>query len=84
MAVTGFDEEREPLIIERDIGTEGMQELRRPWTVRGIAAVALPAGVVEERENLHDARVGAGGRREASPVLKDARPVRHTVDTTKG
>ena len=71
----------EPAIVDLErIAAQRMRERRSPATVHLVAAVVLPATVVEEGEELDDVSPGAGASGNGKAVQADAGPVGDAVD----
>ena len=81
MAVAGGLEQRQRGVVEVEEPTaEGGGEVRGPGAVLGIVVVVVPAGVVEEGEQLHHPAVRAGGFGQEQAVVAHPGPVGGPVD----
>jgi hypothetical protein len=72
----GVLEENEALAVEiEEVGGDGAEHVRSPWTVEWVSSVVLTAGVVEDGEKPDHRLVGAGVARELETDVLHPLPV---------
>src|SRR5262249_36475242 len=80
----GLVKEREVLLAQVDQNApQGRRKIGGALAVSGVAAVILPAAVVQVGEELDDQPLGPGKLRDAQAVLAHSLPVRHAMDAVQ-